>query len=83
MTLEIQVLTWDRHRHVVILVTAKLRNSFEHIKESYLIFDCMCMFSRLLFVRFLLVIVLSVLRRFTDSDYLPLVSSNSSSDIPR
>jgi hypothetical protein len=31
------------------------------------------------FVIFLLAIVLSVLLRFTDSDYLPLVSSNSSS----
>ena len=31
-----------------------------------------------LFVLFLLAIVLSVLLRFTDSDYLPLVSSNSS-----
>jgi hypothetical protein len=30
------------------------------------------------FVLFLLVIVLSVLLRYTDSDYLPLVSSNSS-----
>jgi hypothetical protein len=36
----------------------------------------MCMFCRSLFV--LLAIVLSVLLRFTDSDYLPLVSSNSS-----
>ena len=36
----------------------------------------MCMFCRLLFV--LLVIALSVLLRFTDSDYLPFVSSNSS-----
>ena len=31
------------------------------------------------FVIFLLAIVLSVLLRFTDSDYLPLVSANSSS----
>jgi hypothetical protein len=30
------------------------------------------------FVLFLLAIVLSVLLRFTDSDYLPLVSSSSS-----
>jgi hypothetical protein len=30
------------------------------------------------FVLFLSVIVLSVLLRYTDSDYLPLVSSNSS-----
>jgi hypothetical protein len=39
------------------------------------------MFCRSLFVPlflFLLAIVLSVLLRFTDSDYLPLVSSNSS-----
>ena len=37
----------------------------------------MCMFCRSLFVLFVLVIVLSVLLRYTDSDYLPLVSSNS------
>ena len=35
-------------------------------------------FCRSLFVIFLLVIVLSVFLRFMDSDYLPLVSSNSS-----
>ena len=33
------------------------------------------------FVLFLLVIVLSVLLRYMDSDYLPLVSSNSSQKI--
>jgi hypothetical protein len=33
------------------------------------------------FVLFLLAIVLSVLLRYTDSDYLPLVSSNSSSNV--
>jgi hypothetical protein len=38
----------------------------------------MCMFCRCPFVLFLLCIVLSVLLRFTDSDYLPLVSSYSS-----
>jgi hypothetical protein len=39
---------------------------------------CVCFVDRCLFVLFLLAIVLSVLFRFTDSDYLPLVSSNSS-----
>ena len=41
----------------------------------------MCMFCRSLFVLvyfFFLAIVLSVLLRSTDSDYLPLISSNSS-----
>jgi hypothetical protein len=37
------------------------------------------MLCRSLFVLFPLAIVLSVLLRYTDSDYLPLVSSNSSS----
>ena len=37
-------------------------------------FSFMCMFCRSLFVLFLFAIVFSVLR-FTDSDYLPLVSS--------
>ena len=36
------------------------------------------MFCRSLFALFLLAVVLSVLLRYTDSDYLPLVSSNSS-----
>jgi hypothetical protein len=40
----------------------------------------MCMFNRSLFVLFLLTIVLFVPLRFTDSDYLPLVSSKSSFD---
>jgi hypothetical protein len=47
--------------------------------SCYSIFSLMCMFCRSLFVLFLLAIVLSVLIRFTDSDYSPLVSSNSSS----
>ena len=38
----------------------------------------MCMFCKSLFVLLLLVIVWSVLLRFTDSDYPPLVFSNSS-----
>jgi hypothetical protein len=37
--------------------------------SCYSIFSFMCMFCRSLFVLFLLVIVLSVRRRFTDSDY--------------
>ena len=36
---------------------------------EYSIFSFMCMFCRSLFILFLLVIVLSVLFRFTDSDY--------------
>jgi len=36
------------------------------------------MFCRSFFVLFLLVIVLSVVLRYTDSDYLPSVSSSSS-----
>ena len=43
----------------------------------YSIFSFICMFCRWFFVLFLLAIVLSVLLWFTDSDYLPLVSSNS------
>jgi len=40
---------------------------------------CVCFADRCLsFGHFLLAIVLSVLLQFTDSDYLPLVSSNSS-----
>jgi hypothetical protein len=43
---------------------------------------CVCIVDRCLsFVFFLLAIVLSVLLRCTDSDYLPLVSSNSSQSI--
>ena len=38
----------------------------------------MCMFYRSLFVLFLLTIVLSVLLRYTDSDYRFGISSNSS-----
>ena len=37
--------------------------------SCYSIFSFMCVFCRLLFVLFLLVIVLSVLLRYTDSDY--------------
>ena len=46
--------------------------------SCYSIFSFLCMFCRSLFVFFLLVIVPSRLLRFTDSDYLPFVSSNSS-----
>ena len=49
--------------------------------SCYSISSFMCMFCRSLFVLlylFLLAIVLSVLLRYTDSDDLPLVSSNSS-----
>ena len=43
---------------------------------------CVCIVDRCLsFVLFLLAIVLSVVLRCTDSDYLPLVSSNSSQSI--
>ena len=49
--------------------------------SCYLIFSFIYMVCRSLFVLlyfFSLVIALSVLLRYTDSDYLPLVSSNSS-----
>jgi hypothetical protein len=39
------------------------------VGSCYLIFSFICMFCRSLFVLFLLFIVLSVLLRFTDSDY--------------
>ena len=44
----------------------------------------MCMFCRFVvcpFVLSLLVIVLTVLLRYADSDYLPLISSNSFDDV--
>jgi hypothetical protein len=49
-------------------------------KKQYIYFICtfMCMFYRSLFVVFLLNIVLSVLLRYTDSDYRFGISSNSS-----
>ena len=49
--------------------------------SCYSIFIFMCMFYRSLFVLlyfFFWAVVLSVLLRYTDSDYLPLLSSNSS-----
>jgi hypothetical protein len=45
------------------------------VTRSLVLYVC---FVDRLFVLFILVIVLSVLLRYTDSDYLPLVSSNSS-----
>ena len=49
-------------------------------KKQYVYFICtfMCMFYRSLFVLFLLAIVLSILLRYTDSDYSFGISSNSS-----
>ena len=49
-------------------------------KKQYIYFICtfMCMFYRSLFVLFLLAIMLSVLLRYTDSDYRFGISSNSS-----
>ena len=59
------------------------RNTCGHLSSQWgSIFSFMCIFCTSLlvcsFILFLLAIVLSVLLRFTDSDYLPLVSSNSS-----
>jgi hypothetical protein len=67
-----------------ILVTPFFRAESSLI-QSLIIFSFICMFCRslfVLFVLFLLAIVLSVLLRITDSDYLPLLSSNYSYSWP-
>ena len=47
-----------------------------HVTRSLVL--CVCFVDSCPFVLFLLAIVLSVLLRYADSDYLPLISSNSS-----
>ena len=49
-----------------------------HVTRSLVLCVCFVVIVVCPFVLFLLSIVLSVLLRYTDSDYLPLVSSNSS-----
>jgi hypothetical protein len=52
---------------------------FSGVRVTRSLVLCVCFVNRCLsFCTFLLAIVLSVLLRYTDSDYLPLVSSNSS-----
>ena len=61
----------------VPLVEQELLNLLEHLNSSpvfqwgscYSIFSFICMFCRFVLVLFLLAIVLSVLLRYTDSDY--------------
>jgi hypothetical protein len=51
---------------------------FSGVRVSRSLVLCVCFVDRcLFFCTFLLTIVLSVLLRFTDSDYLPLISINS------
>ena len=51
---------------------------FSGVRVTRSLLLCVCFVDRFChFVRFLLVIVLSVIR-YTDSDYLPLICSNSS-----
>ena len=50
---------------------------FSGVHVTWSLVSCV-LFCRSLFVLFLLAIVLTALFRYTDSDYLPLVSSNSS-----
>jgi hypothetical protein len=52
---------------------------FSGVRVTRSLVLCVCFVDRCLaFCTLFLAIVLSVLLRFTDSDYLPLVSSNSS-----
>jgi hypothetical protein len=80
---EKEIMKWNFKHDGWKLVEQELLPLPEHL-SSFSVFsgirvNFMCMFCRSLFV--LLVIALFVLR-FTDSDYLPLVFSNSSSTFP-
>ena len=70
-------IAWDCHVWCVVLGLKQMNMCN---KKQYIYFICtfMCMFYRSLFVLFLLAIVLSVLLRYTDSDYPFGISSNSS-----
>jgi hypothetical protein len=61
----------------MLIKYSTLSDTLVRVSRSLVLYVCFvdrCLY----FVLFLLAIVLSVLLRYTDSDYLPLVSSSSS-----